>query len=69
MEQIQEKQDAAQRTSTQERIKESQIFGITRRFRETMNQYNQESVAHRERCKKTIARELEICKRVPWPLE
>jgi hypothetical protein len=64
MEQIQENQNDAQRLSTQGRIKESQIFGITRRFRETMNQYNQESMVHRERCKKAIVRELEICKRV-----
>jgi len=60
MEQVQENQDAIEKASAQWRIKESQIFNMTRRFRELMNQYNLESDAHRERCKKVIMRELEI---------
>ncbi|CAF1429677.1 unnamed protein product [Adineta ricciae] len=47
-------------TSAQWRIKESQIFVLTRQFRDTMIEYNKEAVLHRERCKKIIARELEI---------
>lgn len=49
-------------TSAQWRIKGSQIFALTRQFRDTMIEYNKEAVLHRERCKKIIARELEICK-------
>jgi len=60
MEQIQENQDDADKANAQWRIQELQIFNITRCFREVMNQYNQESVVHRERCKKVILRELEI---------
>jgi hypothetical protein len=58
--QIQENQDDNDKATAQWRIKESQIFNITRRFREVMNQYNHEAVVHRERCKKVIVRELEI---------
>ncbi len=61
MEQIQENQDDTDKASAQWRIQESQIFNITRCFRDVMNRYNQESVLHRERCKKVIVRELEIC--------
>ncbi len=60
MEQTQEDQDDTDKASAQWRIQESQIFNITRRFRDVMNQYNQESVSHRERCKRVIVRELEI---------
>jgi hypothetical protein len=61
MEQIQGDQDDTDKASAQWRIQESQIFNITRRFRDVMNQYNQESLLHRERCKKVILRELDIC--------
>jgi hypothetical protein len=44
------------------RLKESQIFVLTRRFRDTMIEYNKEAVSHRERCKKCIVRELEMGK-------
>ncbi|CAF1427927.1 unnamed protein product [Adineta ricciae] len=47
-------------TSAQWRIRESQIFALTRQFRDTMIEYNKEAVLYRERCKKIIARELEI---------
>ncbi len=60
MEQALNIRDDPEETHTQRRIKESQIFVLTRRFRDTMNQYNQEAVSHRERCKKAIVRELEI---------
>jgi t-SNARE complex subunit (syntaxin) len=60
MEQNQADQNQTEKGSTQWRIKQSQIFNITQRFREAMNQYNLESVTHRERCKKSIMRELEI---------
>jgi hypothetical protein len=62
MERIQEDQDDTDKASAQWRIKESQIFNLTRRFREIMNKYNLESVTHRERCKKSIMREFEISK-------
>lgn len=54
-------QTDSEKASAQGRIKESQIFVLTRRFRDVMNQYSQEAMAHRERCKKVILRELEIC--------
>ena len=47
-------------TNAQRRIKESQVFTLNRRFRDTMNQYNQEVLAHRDRCKVIILRELEM---------
>ncbi|CAM4957098.1 unnamed protein product [Rotaria socialis] len=46
--------------SAQWRLKESQIYNITKHFRQIMNQYNEECVAHRDRCKKAIKREFEI---------
>ena len=49
-------------TSVYWRIRQSQIFVLTRQFRDTMIEYNKEAVLHRERCKKIISRELEICK-------
>jgi hypothetical protein len=61
MEQVQENQDDIEKASAQWRIKESQIFNTTRRFREVMNHYNQASVLHQDRCKKIIIRELEMC--------
>lgn len=62
MEQTQENRDDHDKSGAQWRIKESQIFVLTRRFRDTMTQYNQETVLHRERCKKAIVHELDICK-------
>jgi hypothetical protein len=62
MEQVQANQDDADKRSAQGRIKESQIFNMTRRFRDVMNEYNQEFVLHRERCKRVIVRQLEISK-------
>jgi len=60
MEQTLENHNETDKASAQWRIKESQIFNMTRRFRDVMNQYNIESDAHRERCKRVIMRELEI---------
>lgn len=60
MEQAHEMQDDEYKASAQGRIKESQIFNITRRFRDVMQQYNLESIVHRDRCKNIILRELEI---------
>ncbi|CAF3991725.1 unnamed protein product, partial [Adineta steineri] len=60
MEQIQEDQSAAEKASAVWRIKHLQISNITRHFSEVMNQYNQESVLHREKCKNAIKRELAI---------
>ncbi|CAF0983201.1 unnamed protein product [Adineta ricciae] len=60
MEKIQEDLPEADKANAVWRIKETQIFNITRRFREVMNVYNQEFVLHRERCKRAIVRELEI---------
>lgn len=60
MENMIELQTDAEKCSAQGRIKESQIFVLTRRFRNIMNQYNQDAIVHRDRCKKAISRELEI---------
>jgi len=60
MENTIELQTDAEKCSAQGRIKESQIFVLTRRFRNIMNQYNQDAILHRDRCKKAISRELEI---------
>lgn len=44
------------------RIKDSQIFVLNRRFRNIMAEHHKETLAHRERCKKAIIRELDIGK-------
>ena len=62
MEQEQDNAGNSNRTNAEKRIKESQIFVLTRQLRETMIRYNQETTAHRERCKRVIVRELELCK-------
>jgi hypothetical protein len=60
MEKTQETTANQELSHSHRRIQESQIFVLTRRLRDTMSQYNQESMQHRERCKKAIVRELEI---------
>ncbi|CAF3843133.1 unnamed protein product [Rotaria sp. Silwood1] len=60
MEQIKDNCNDHDKQNAQWRIQESQIFVLTRRLRDTMIQYNQETIAHRDRCKKIIVRELEI---------
>ncbi|CAF0906001.1 unnamed protein product [Adineta steineri] len=60
MEQMQEDQNATEKASAVWRIKRLQISNITRHFSEVMNQYNQESVLHRQTCKNIIKRELEM---------
>jgi hypothetical protein len=60
MEQAQENRDNNEKTNAQWRIQESQICVLTRRFRDTMTHYNQETVSHSDRCKKAIIRELEM---------
>jgi hypothetical protein len=62
MEQARENRDDHDQINAQWRIKESQIFVLTRRFRDTMTRYNLETVLHRERCKKAIVFQLEIGK-------
>jgi hypothetical protein len=62
MEQVEANQDDADKISSQGRIKQLQIFNMTRRFREVMNEYNQEFVLHRERCKRAIVCQLELSK-------
>jgi hypothetical protein len=47
-------------TNAKRRIKELQLFNLNRRFMDTMNQYNQEALAYRERCKNVILRELDM---------
>jgi hypothetical protein len=61
MNQIHEQEDNHVKSTAQRRIQEMQIYVVIRRFRVIMNQYNQESILHRDRCKKAIACELEIC--------
>ena len=53
--------DASEKANAQWRIKESQIFVSTRRFRDIMGLYNQDMITHRERYKSMIVRQLEIC--------
>ncbi|UJR15278.1 hypothetical protein I4U23_002231 [Adineta vaga] len=60
LEQIQIDQTDADKASAVWRIKETQIFNLTYRFRQVMQKHNQEFVSHRERCKKVISSELEI---------
>ena len=60
MEQSLNDQTNDEKATARWRIKESQVFNITRLFRDIMNQYNQETVLHRQRCEKAILRELEI---------
>ncbi|CAF0830151.1 unnamed protein product [Rotaria sordida] len=60
MEQAKQNCDDHDKTNAQWRVKESQIFVLTRRFRDTMVAYNQETMSHRDRCKSVIVRELEI---------
>lgn len=48
--------------TAQWRIRESQIFVLSRRFRDMMIKYNQEVVLYRDKCKDAIVRELELCK-------
>ena len=61
LEHAQEQHSDQERSTAQGRIKESQIFVVTRRFRDMMNQYNHEFLHHRDKCKKAISHELEIC--------
>ncbi|CAF0911984.1 unnamed protein product [Rotaria sordida] len=60
MEQAKQNCDDHDKTNAQWRVKESQIFVLTRRFRDTMVAYNQETMSHRDRCKSVIVRELEM---------
>ena len=60
MEQIQKSQEDDDKSSTLWRIKELQLFNETKRFRDVMNKYNQESVLHQDKCKNIIKRELEL---------
>ena len=53
--------DASEKANAQWRIKESQIFVTTRRFRDMMGLYHQDMIAHREQYKNMIVRQLEIC--------
>ena len=69
MEQTQQDQSMDEKASAQWRIKEGQIFTITRRFREVMNKYNLESVSHRDRCKRAIMRELDLSKSIHHSLK
>ena len=62
MEQSRENRGDSDKINAQWRIKEAQVAVLTRRFRDTMIKYNQETVSHREQCKKIIVRELQICK-------
>lgn len=46
--------------SAQRRIKESQLFVLSRRLRDIMMEYNRETVTHRDRCKKVIVEQLRL---------
>lgn len=48
--------------STHWRLKKHQVYSLTKRFSDVMNQYHQDCVAHKDRCKKAIQRELAISK-------
>ena len=59
MEQIHKNQEDDDKSSAEWRIKELQLFNETKRFRDVMNKYNQESMLHQDKCKKAIKCELE----------
>ncbi|CAF3337477.1 unnamed protein product [Rotaria sp. Silwood2] len=62
MVQANQNRDDNAKSNAQWRVEELQIFDLTSHFRNTMIAYNEETVAHHDRCKKIILRTLEICK-------
>lgn len=61
MEQDQEQlQASSNHTQAQLRIEKSQLFVLTQKFRDVMNDYNQVQLGYRQKCKERIQRQLEI---------
>jgi len=61
MEQEQEQSQASSsKTQAQLRIEKSQLFVLTQKFRDVMNDYNQVQLGYRQKCKERIQRQLEI---------
>ncbi|CAF0905961.1 unnamed protein product [Adineta steineri] len=60
-EQEQEQSQAtSSKTQAQLRIEKSQLFVLTQKFRDVMNDYNQVQLGYRQKCKERIQRQLEI---------
>lgn len=53
-------QTSSTRTQAQIRIEQSQLFVLTQKFRDVMNDYNQVQLGYRQKCKERIQRQLEI---------
>ena len=62
MEEAQGHSNDLNESNAHRRIRESQVFVLFRRFRDTMAEHHKESLAHRERCKTAIIRELDMSK-------
>jgi len=61
MEQEQDQsQTSSNKTQAQLRIEKSQLFVLTQKFRDVMNDYNQVQLGYRQKCKERIQRQLEI---------
>ncbi|CAF3192867.1 unnamed protein product, partial [Rotaria sp. Silwood2] len=61
MEQEQELlQPSTSKTQAELRIEKSQLFVLTQKFRDVMNDYNQVQLGYRQKCKERIQRQLEI---------
>lgn len=53
-------QTSSTKTQAQIRIEKSQLFVLTQKFRDVMNDYNQVQLGYRQKCKERIQRQLEI---------
>jgi syntaxin 1A len=60
MEQDQEQSTPSNQTQAQMRIGKSQLFVLTKKFHDVMNDYNQVQLGYRQKCKERIQRQLEI---------
>jgi len=61
MEQEQDQsQTSSNKTQAQLRTEKSQLFVLTQKFRDVMNDYNQVQLGYRQKCKERIQRQLEI---------
>jgi len=63
MEQDQEQlmtSSSSSKTQAQLRIEKAQLFVLTQKFRDVMNDYNQVQLGYRQKCKERIQRQLEI---------
>lgn len=57
---MEQAQTSSTKTQAQIRIEKSQLFVLTQKFRDVMNDYNQVQLGYRQKCKERIQRQLEI---------